>query len=660
MNKPIINIGILAHVDAGKTTLTENLLYKTGAIRSKGSVDSGSAVTDNLEIERKRGISIRSAATSFEWEGIQFNLIDTPGHADFSAEVERCLAVLDVAILVVSAVEGVQGHTYSLWDALQSMNIPTLVVVNKLDRQGADYLNVLEELQAELQMKIFPLQASENDGLKDAAFVNIWEHEADSEIKNIALENLSDLDEDILEKYLEGESLALEDLKEKIRKYSKTGNLVPVLGAIAKEDIGTEEILKTLRDYYPSKEYGNNTETSALVFKIEHDKTLGRLAHIKVFGGTLKSRDVITNVTQQTEEKVAQLKKVFAHKLESIQELLAGDVGVISGLSNVMAGDILGNAELVPKQSIIQHPVLTVQVRAVKEEQYAALAEALSILNAEDPTMDFTWYKEDKELHLKLMGAIQFEIIKAIIMERFGIDTEFSDPTVIYKETPSTKAEGFVRYWMPKPCWAICTFEIEPGELNSGLVYESKVSVDKIARKYQNEIEQTIPKALQQGIKGWEVSDLKITLIDGEDHQVHSNPGDFILATPMGIMNGLKNTDTSLLEPFFYFEIKASEELLGAIASDLTNRRAVFANPEFANGKFILKGKTPIATSLNLSTRLHSITGGKGKIKLSFGGYQKCSDEQGVIREFKGVNPLDESQWILHKRGAFKADERKF
>jgi ribosomal protection tetracycline resistance protein len=340
--------------------------------------------------------------------------------------------------------------------------------------------------------------------------------------------------------------------------------------------------------------------------------------------------------------------------------LHTGDVGVISGLANVMAGDVLGNPERVPKSTLIQHPVLTVQVNPKRGEQYAALADALSILNAEDPTLNFIRYKSEKELHLQLMGAIQMEILQSLLEERFGIEAVFSDPTVIYKETPASVTEGFAKYTMPKPCWAICKFRVEPGTPGSGIVYESKVSVDKIARKYQNEIEETIPKALKQGIKGWEVSDIKITLIDGEDHEMHSNPGDFVLATPMGIMDALKNADTILLEPMFNFEVKAADELLGSIASDLTTRRAVFANPEFANGKFVLKGKTPVATSLDYSIKLTSLTAGKGKIKLSFGGYQKCTNEQGVIREYKGVNPLNQSQWIIHRRGAFKADERRF
>lgn len=663
MSKHILNLGILAHVDAGKTTIAENLLHASGATRIKGSVDNGTTVTDSLAIEKQRGISVRSAATTFTWNGVQINLIDTPGHADFTAEVERCLSILDGVVLVVSAVEGVQAHTYALWDALQEMKIPTLVVINKMDRQGADFLQVLEELEMELKMKVFPLHSTADDGYKNATLHNLWNNElftSTSEAGQKAIESIADLDEDILEKYLNGEPIYSQNVMEKACGYCKSLKLVPVMGAIAKEDMGTTDLLDAILKFLPPSANNSEGEMAGLVFKIEHDAKLGRLAHIRVFNGTLKAKELIRNNTQQSDEKVAQLKKIVAQKMESINELKAGDVGVVSGLASVCAGDVLGNAEYVPLPTLMQHPVLTVQVAAKKEEQYGALANALFILNAEDPTLDFTWYKEEKELHLQLMGAIQMEILQSILEERFGIEAAFTEPTVIYKETPLKKAEGYVRYWMPKPCWAICKFTIEPGEPDSGMVYESKVSVDKIARKYQNEIEETIPKTLKQGIKGWEVTDLKITLMEGEDHQVHSNPGDFVLATPMGIMDGLQHTDTALLEPMFNFEVKAAEELLGSIASDLTTRRAVFANPEFADGKFLLKGKTPVSNSLDYSIKLQSITGGKGKIKLSFGGYQKCTNEQGVIRAYRGVSPLDQSQWILHRRGAFKADERKF
>ncbi len=664
MSKKIINIGVLAHVDAGKTTITENMLYLSGATRAKGSVDNGTTITDSLDIEKRRGISVRSAATTFNWNGVQVNLIDTPGHADFSAEVERCLSILDGAILVVSAVEGVQAHTFLLWEALQSMKIPTIVVVNKLDRQGADFSNVLDEIENELGIKPFPLHSPQNEGAGNANFTPLWEGNEllcdASGIKNRAIEGVAELDETLLEQYLDGIIPDNTTMLQLANRYFLKLVLAPVLITVAKENIGIEALLNTVTQYFISNANNAENDFSALVYKVEHDIKLGRLAHIRVFSGMVKPRNSVLNATQGNNVKVAQLKKVFTQKLQDITELLAGDVGVVSGLANVMAGDILGNTEYVPKPTTIQQPVLTVQVKAVKSGQYAALADALNLLNAEDPTLGFLWYKEEEELHLKLMGAIQVEILQSIILQRFGIECKFLEPTVIYKEIPKTKAEGFAKYTMPKPCWAIVKFVIEPGELGSGVVYTSNVSVDKIARKYQNEVENTIYKALRQGIKGWEVTDLKITLTGGEDHEVHSNPGDFILATPMGIMDGLKNTGTELLEPMYSFEIKASEQLLGPITSDLNKMRATFANPEFNNGRFVLKGLTPVATSMDYSIRLNSLTGGKGKIKLSFGGYQKCTDSQGVVRKYKGVNPLDTSQWILHKRGAYKADEQKY
>jgi len=262
--------------------------------------------------------------------------------------------------------------------------------------------------------------------------------------------------------------------------------------------------------------------------------------------------------------------------------------------------------------------------------------------------------REDKELHVKIMGWIQIEVIEKILETRFGIKANFQDPTVIYKETPTKKGEGFVRYWMPKPCWAIMKFLIEPGERGSGVIYESKISVDDVHQKYQNEVERTIPSALKQGIKGWEVTDIKITLTEGEDHPVHSNPGDFVVATPMGIMNGLTNSGTTLLEPLISFKISAPESLLGAITSDITQMRGTFNSPEMENDKFILTGILPVATSLDFPVRLSSRSGGKAKIRTEFYGYQECADELGTVREYKGISPLDTAKWILKARKALQ------
>ncbi len=658
-----LNIGILAHVDAGKTTITENFLYLSGAIRHLGNVDKGSTVTDSLDVEKERGISVRSVATSFTWKDTQINLIDTPGHIDFSAEVERVLRVLDGAILVVSAVEGVQAHTYSLWNALQDLNIPCLIFINKLDRSGADVLALIEELKKELGVTPFCLQYFDNEGEENASVHDLWTNSNNSEIakelKEKSFEALAELDEEILEEYLEGTEISVEKILNSALNHCKTNKLNPLLLGVAKNSTGTKELLDAVVKYFPAAKSDSDSEPSAVVFKLEHDKTLGRLAHIRMFSGSLKNRATILNFSQQIEEKVSQIKKAFTNKLEDIPELTAGDIGVISGLPNVKVGDILGSDANVPKTTSLNTPLLTVQVKPIDENNYAKLAEALQELASEDPLLDFQWVKEDKELHVKIMGAIQVEILEIIIKNRFGIDVEFLDPTIIYKETPSKEGEGNVRYWMPKPCWAVMTFKIERAKQGDGIVYKSEVSVDKIKQKYQNEVEKTIKKALTQGIKGWEVTDIKITLVDGEDHEVHSRPGDFIIATPMGLMKALENSGTTLLEPMLDFSITAPEEFLGKIASDLNTMRAEIGSPVFDGDKFNLKGSVPAATSIDYSIKFSSLTGGKGKLKFTFNGYKTCSDELGQIREYKGVNPLDESKWILHARGAYKRDEWK-
>ena len=246
------------------------------------------------------------------------------------------------------------------------------------------------------------------------------------------------------------------------------------------------------------------------------------------------------------------------------------------------------------------------------------------------------------------------QILEHILLNRFNIETTFEEPTVIYRETPTQKGEGYVRYWMPKPCWAIMRFLIEPGERNSGVQYSSIVSVDKIHQKYQNEVERTIKSALKQGIKGWEVTDLKITLIDGEDHEVHSHPGDFVVATPMGIMDGLTNTGTTFLEPILSFKISAAEELLGNITSDIQQMRGRFDSPTFDNGKFFLTGFLPLATSIDYPVKLSSRSGGKAKIVTTLHGYEPCSEELGVIRSYKGISPLDTAKYILKARKAIQ------
>ncbi len=646
------NIGILAHVDAGKTTITENFLFLSGQTNQLGSVDKGTAQTDFLEVEKERGITVRSANTSFEWKGTRINLIDTPGHVDFASDVERIMRVIDCAVLIVSAVEGVQAHTETLFGALKEHKIPSIIFINKIDRVGADVERVIQEIKKELTPHIAVLQKPMHEETNEASIQLLWSKSTQHEE---IIESIANIDETILEKYLEGESIAFETLDNSLKAAIQKASISPLLLGSAKNSTGIEELLDAIVQYTPLPAQEPPGKLSALVYKIEYDKTMGKVAHVKVFSGSIKNREIIKNHTQNIEEKVTQVRKMFSNKFKDIGIVEAGDVAGICGFSKAKTGDILGdNDNNIPRNINLSTPLLTVQAKAEEEKNYATLAEALIQLSDEDPTLDFEWLKDEKELHVNIMGWMQIETLEAILASRFGIRAKFDNPTVIYKETPTAKGEGFEKYWMPKPCWAIVKFLIEPGERGSGVVYESKVSVDNIHQKYQNEIEKTIPKALQQGIKGWEVTDIKITLIDGEDHEIHSRPGDFIIATPMAIMNGLVNTGTTLLEPRLKFKIKAPVDLLGAITSDITQMRGSFASPIMENDKFILEGILPVATSLDYPVKLSSRSGGKANISTKFHGYQECTDSQGATRQFKGISPLDRSKYILKARKALQ------
>jgi ribosomal protection tetracycline resistance protein len=350
---------------------------------------------------------------------------------------------------------------------------------------------------------------------------------------------------------------------------------------------------------------------------------------------------------------------MFPGRVEDTGKVEAGDIAGICGLAGARVGDILVSGQgqgqgQVRDLPLLTAPLISVQIRAVNQKNYPALAEAMMELAEEDPSLDFEWLREEGELHVKVMGWIQMEVLERILADRFGIAARFENPTVIYLETPATIGEGFVRYWMPKPCWAILKFRIEPGERGSGIIYKSIVPVNDVQQKYQNEVERTIAIALKQGIKGWEVTDLKITLTEGEDHPVHSRAGDFTIATPMGIMNGLVNTGTTLLEPMIRFRINAPEELLGPVTSDITRIRGSFESPEIDNGRFTLEGVFPLATSLDFPVKLSSRSGGRARISTHFSCYRECTDDQGIIRPYKGISPLDTAKYILKARKAIQ------
>lgn len=652
----IINLGILAHVDAGKTTITEGFLYNSGAIKSPGNVDKGTAHTDYLDVEKARGISVRSGITTIRWNDTTINIVDTPGHIDFTAEVERSLSILDCAILVVSAVDGIQAQTEILWNALEKLKIPRIIFINKIDRSGSDVDSVISALKKEFSPDIIQVFSIENEEYPEASVANLWlSNNSESIIYNEIIESLASKDEELFEKFLSEETISFDYIDDKMKELVKVTEVFPLLAGSAKNNKGIEEMLDFTVDYFLKNENNYDKPLSAKVFKIEHNKKQGRIAWCRIFSGKITSREIVKNPGRGIEEKVNMLLKGDMSKYIMSDTAEAGEIVQLIGLSRTQAGDYLGKMPANQKgESNLRVPLLSIQVFPEKNEELPALLEALNILCDEDPALDLQWIAEEREINIKIMGEIQQEILEQMLIERFNIKASFGEATIIYKESPLKKAEGYVRYWMPKPCWAIIKFLIEPGERGSGIHYKSVVSINDVKQKYQNEVERTISEALKQGPLGWEVTDLKITMIEGEDHEVHSRPSDFVIATPMGIMAGLVNTSTQLLEPMLKVKISSEEEHLGKIMSQLIKMRADLESPEIIGEKVNIEAIVPLATSLKLPVLVSSITGGKGKYSGIFHSYRECSLKEGVKRDFKGISPLDTAKYILKARKALQ------
>ena len=657
----IRNIGIVAHVDAGKTTLTEQLLYQSGSSRILGSVDKGTTHTDSLNMEKQRGISVKAAETDFTYKETNIHVIDTPGHIDFSSEVERSIGVLDGAIVVLSCVESVQPQTEVYFNALKELNTPSIFFINKLDRIGASPSKTIKDMKKLLTSRLVPLQLvteKNNEFIVDNVFnkerclKNIIEikDELYKELLEDIIDVLGNNNEEILNQFFDG-TLTLAVIENEIALQATQGKVYPVLYGIALKGEGIKELLDGIIDYLPGPLNLDNSELSALVYKISHNKTLGKIAHIKIFSGSISTRDDILNVTTNKSEKITMIKKVINQKSVDIKSASSSDLVMVSGL-NCSTYDILGSKTHIPSLKTITTPLLTLRIYAKIEEDYIALVEALTILQEEDPLLNMQWVKEKKEIHLRIMGKIQIEYIEAILMERFNLEVTFGTPAVIYRETPIASGYGESRYTMPKPCWAIVEFLIEPLPKGSGLIYESKVRTEKVKLKYQREIVDNLDTILSQGIYGWPVIDLKITFIKGEDHVMHSRTGDFATSAAMGIMRGLREIGTTLLEPIIKFRITVPENVGGRVLNDIVKMRGTFETPIIHNDTFTIQGKMPVSTSLEYPSDLSKIASGKAIMTTRFSGYEPCPLEIGSTRERIGVSPLDRAKFILSVRNA--------
>jgi ribosomal protection tetracycline resistance protein len=657
----IRNMGIIAHVDAGKTTLTEQLLYQSGSSRILGSVDKGTTHTDSLEMEKQRGISIKASEIDVTYKDINIHIIDTPGHIDFSSEVERSIGVLDGAVVVLSSVEGVQPQTEVYFNALKELKTPSIFFINKLDRIGAAPYKAIKDMKKLLTDKLVPLQIVYEKG-NEFVVNNIFDEkhsnknllEFEDEAYKQMIEELIDVlgtsNEELLEQYFDG-TLTLGMLKEEVSVQALQGKIYPVLYGTALKGEGIKEVLNGIIDYLPGPKDLDAAELSAMVYKISHNKTLGKIAHIKIFSGSISTRDDILNVTKNKSEKITMIKKVMNQRQIDVKSASSGELVMVSGL-DCSTYDILGSKTNIPERQSITTPLLTLRIYSKKQEDYIALVEALTILQEEDPLLNMQWIKEKKEIHLHIMGKIQLEYLEAILLERFNLEVVFGPPSVIYRETPIGDGYGESRYTMPKPCWAVVEFFIESLPRGSGVIYESKVRTEKVAIRYQREIEENLNNILSQGIHGWPVTDLKITFTQGEDHVMHSRSGDFAASAAMGIMRGLNEIGTTLLEPMINFRITVPEDVGGRVLNDIIKMRGSFETPIIHKNTFTIEGTMPVSTSLEYPETLGIISSGKAVVSTKFAGYEPCALELGTIRERIGVNPLDRAKFILYVRNA--------
>ena len=622
-NQSIRNIGIFAHVDAGKTTLTEQLLKVSGAIRTAGSVDKGTAHTDNLPVEQRRGISVKATCVELEWKGVRINLIDTPGHTDFMSEIERSTWALDGAVLVVSAAEGVRPQTELLFHTFERQRIPVVLFLNKMDREGADALRTLEEIHELLSPNaLFP------------------------DDPQSLLDIVSGLDDAVMEQWLEEGDVPVEKLQERLCMLARAGKAYPVLQGSALKGIGIQGVLDAVVDWLPAPSV-DLKRMSGIAFAMEQDNSLGSGAWVRLFGGQMENRQSLG------ENKVSQIRDASGKDTGVLE---AGEIGIVYGLG-LKVGDVLGEKELLPRRvdlGSMGQPLMSVQVIPRDPGRLEELRQACLTLSAEDPLLQMTWARASGEIHLQVMGRIHQEVLQEILATRFDLDVTFAKPTVIYKETIASAAIGTAVYTMPKPCWAILHFQIEPGPRGSGVEYHSEVGFREIPERYQHQVEQALPIALKQGRLGWEVTDVKITLIDGGYHHVHTHPLDFIVATPWAIQDGLEKGGSRLLEPVMEITFYLPEEHVGRVMSDVVAMRGEVVDTHVEGKRTVLQAFVPAASCLDYSEQLKSLSGGRADMTMHLHGYQDVPIDVHEIRTRTSVDPLDTSKYILAARSALE------
>lgn len=590
--------GIMAHVDAGKTTLSEALLYHSGSIRKMGRVDNQDAFLDNYALERERGITIFSKQAQVKLGEQEITLLDTPGHVDFSAEMERTLQVLDYAILVVSGADGVQGHTRTLWQLLKRYQIPVFLFINKMDQLGTDKQLLLKELQENLSENCVDFTESHSESLYDS---------------------LAMCSEEAMEQFLEHGAIEIEE----IQKLIQMRQVFPCFFGSALKEQGIEEFLEGIKVYCKVPVYSE--EFGARVFKIARDEQGNRLTYLKITGGNLKVKTVLPG----QQEKINQIRIYSGEKYTTAEEVEAGTVCALTGLSQTQPGEGFGIES--QKSVPILEPVLTYQIELPKGTDAAAFLPKLRILEEEEPELHIVWDEQLKEIRVQVMGEVQIEILKYLIQERFGIEVSFGTGSIVYKETIQNVVEG-VGHFEPLRHYAEVHLRMEPGESGSGLQFETQCSEDLLSRNWQRLILTHLEEKEHKGVlTGAPITDMKITLTAGRAHQKHTEGGDFRQATYRAVRQGLKQAQSVLLEPYYDFRLEVPEGSIGRAMTDLERMYGKFETPQIQNGQAILIGSAPVALIQDYQKEVTAYTKGEGKLFCNISGYGPCHNAEEVI-----------------------------
>jgi len=628
-----VTIGILAHVDAGKTTLSENLLYQFNSIKERGRVDHQNTFLDHHAIERERGITIFAEQGRLEMGDDTYTIIDTPGHVDFSPEMERAIAVMDYAILVVSALDGVQGHTETVWSLLRKHDVPTFIFINKMDADTANGEAVLHELRQNLSKNFVPITNEFTNG----------------RVSDQLIEWVAVRDEEILEKYF-NQSLLEGDVKKAFQKMMIEGKAFPCAFGSALKDEGITEFFEQIM-LLARTSYDEALPFSANVFKIRHDDKKQRITFMKAQAGKLSVRDVLE--LGGTPEKVTEIRLYNGNDYKVVKEVQAGEIFAVTGISNANIGDVVGT------KSIAQMPfelIPTLQSTVVNDgtDHIKDVLACFRLLEAEDPSLEVRWIERFQEIRVHVMGAIQLEVLKEVAKQRFSLDIHFESPQVLYMETISNTVTGY-GHFEPLKHYAEVHLLMEAAERGAGILFENRCHDDDLSTGHQRLIEHHIFERPHNGLlTGFPLTDVKFTLLTGRAHEKHTEGGDFREATFRAIRQGLEKASIQLLEPYYFFKMKTDQVHIGRMMTDVQQASGTFEAPIMNGNQAILEGRVPVSTFMDYSTVFAAYTNGKGAITLNFCGFDQCHNPEDTIERInyrKDADPEYSSSSIFCARG---------